>query len=202
MTANPPAGGDPAWYASDNGFTSRAGMETAHRPVVELAAATLGDAGGKVLDLGCGNGALLRAIRERVQGWCPSGSTRIPRASPTPARLHRSYADHFVAGDLFESEEIWDEGRQYALALLMPGRLLEVERERAARLRTRLRTACERVLVYAYGDWLTRYGGLEGLAEAVGIRLVGTGPVGVAGLAEELVSGGLYPHDVTGDQSV
>src|SRR4029453_8309413 len=94
--------------------------------------------------------------------------------------VHGSCAEHFVTGDVFESEEIWVDGRRYALALLMPGRLLEAGPERAARLRTRLRTACDRVLVYAYGDWLMRHGGLRGLAAAAGIRLPGTGPVEMA----------------------
>jgi 2-polyprenyl-3-methyl-5-hydroxy-6-metoxy-1,4-benzoquinol methylase len=183
---NSPAAADPVWYASDNGFTSRASMETAHRPVVALAAATLGDAGGRVLDLGCGNGALLRAIQRTSPAVVPFGIDADPARIAHARELHQGYTDHFVTGDLFENEEIWEGRRRYALALLMPGRLLEAERQRATRLRSRLRTACDRVLVYAYGDWLTRHGGLGGLAEAAGIRLVGTGPVGTAALADGL----------------
>jgi 2-polyprenyl-3-methyl-5-hydroxy-6-metoxy-1,4-benzoquinol methylase len=186
VTADPPGAPDPAWYASDNGFPSRAGMEAAHRPVVELVAATLGDTGGPVLDLGCGNGALLRAIRDASPAVLPFGIDLDPTRIAHAREVHGSCADHFVTGDVFESEEIWVDGRRYALALLMPGRLLEAGPERAARLRTRLRTACDRVLVYAYGDWLMRHGGLRGLAEAAGIRLTGTGPVEMAALAEEL----------------
>lgn len=186
VPVTPPAAAEPVWYASDNGFASRAGMEAAHRPVVDLVTATLGDAGGRVLDLGCGNGALLRAIQTACPAAVPFGIDVDPTRIAHARELHRSYADHFVAGDLFESDEIWEVREPYALALLMPGRLLEAEREKATRLRTRLRAACDRVLVYAYGDWLTRHGGLGGLAEAAGIRLAGPGPVGVAALAEGL----------------
>ena len=77
-----------------------------------------------------------------------------------------------MAGDLFSTESIWPEGRRYALALLMPGRLLEVAPVRAAQLRARLNQQCDRVLVYAYGDWLTRHGNLKGLAAAAGLKLV------------------------------
>ena len=52
----------------------------------------------------------------------------------------------------------------YSLVILMPGRLLEVDAESASRLREWLRGHFEHLLVYAYGEWLTRYRGLEGLA--------------------------------------
>ena len=55
----------PSWYATDNGFDSIAAMEDAHRPIVTAAVAALAGRGGDVVDLGCGNGALLDKIAGR-----------------------------------------------------------------------------------------------------------------------------------------
>jgi hypothetical protein len=94
------------------------------------------------------------------------------------------FASHFWVEDLFEGAAPWRKDRRYALVLLMPGRLLATDAPRAARLRERLRTHCERVLVYAYGDWLSRYGGLDRLVAATGLRMRRMeGPVGLAEIA-------------------
>jgi hypothetical protein len=76
----------------------------------------------------------------------------------------------FVIGDLAQSDELWLDGGRYRLALIMPGRLLEIGPEAAAGLLTRLANECDTVLAYAYGDWLTRAGGLLGLLEAAGLQ--------------------------------
>ena len=73
--------------------------------------------------------------------------------------------------------------RVYSLVLLMPGRLLEVDDTSAARLRSWLQGHFEHLLVYAYGEWLTRHGGLAGLAEKAGLKLISAHPGGTTGLA-------------------
>jgi hypothetical protein len=88
-----------------------------------------------------------------------------------------------VAGNLFVLESFWPEGRRYALVLLMPGRLLEVGAARAVALRDRLRACCDRVLLYAYGDWLTRHGSLAGLAAAAGFQVADGEPGAPAAFA-------------------
>jgi SAM-dependent methyltransferase len=161
----------PDWHFTDNGFSSAATMEACHVPIVDVVATTLAGRGGAVLDLGCGNGALL----ERIQAACPNSVPVGIDADPERIAHARTrlpgYADRFVVGDLFDSEAIWPPDRRYALALVMPGRLLEAGLEQASRLRARLRAHCDQVVAYAYGDWLIRYGGLRGLAEAAGLRL-------------------------------
>src|SRR5262249_60998040 len=62
----------PDWYATDNGFGSVAAMDAAHEPIVAAAARVLGGAGGDVLDLGCGNGALLKKILAALPAPIPS----------------------------------------------------------------------------------------------------------------------------------
>ncbi len=162
-------GPKPDWYASDNGFTSEDAMDAAHAPVVGAAVAALAGTGGDVLDLGCGNGALLQRIEAATAGVVPHGidvdAIRIEHAR----LVLPAHADNFVAGDLVDEDVIWPDGRRYALAVLMPGRLLEAGPERSAALRQRLRDRCQQVLVYAYDDWLERPGGLPGLAREAGL---------------------------------
>ena len=71
----------------------------------------------------------------------------------------------------------------YSLVLLMPGRLLEVDEASAARLRSWLQGHFQHLLVYAYGEWLTRHGGLAGLAAKAGLQLTSVHPGGTTGLA-------------------
>ena len=173
----------PEWYASDNGFASLAAMENAHRPVVEVARAALAGNGGNVLDLGCGNGALLHEIREASPGVVPFGVELEPTRLEHARRLLPAFAANLTLGDMLESDALWADERRYALALLMPGRLLEAGPERAARLRNRLSERCDALLVYAYGDWLTRFRNLEGLARKAGLLLLSAGPDARASLA-------------------
>ena len=74
----------PSWYATDNGFDSIAAMEDAHRPIVTAAVAALAGRRGDVVDLGCGNGALLDKIAGGHMESCPSASIWILSTSSTP----------------------------------------------------------------------------------------------------------------------
>jgi SAM-dependent methyltransferase len=174
----------PEWYASDNGFPSRAEMDTAHQPIVALATAALSGTGGNVLDLGCGNGALLKKIHEANPGSVPFGIDIAPTRIEDAAALNPPFAAHFVSGDLFESDLPWPGGRRYALVILMPGRLLEAGPHRAVKLRKRLHEACAQLLVYAYDDWLAQHGTLANLAAKAGISLRCRDADAVASLAE------------------
>ena len=115
----------PPWYWRDNGFDSLQSMAAAHAPLIELAREGLRDREGMVLDLGCGNGALLQKL-------CPAGTGLVPcgvdsrEASIRHAKaLCSDSADHFLTGDLFE-HRLWPgHGDRYLLTLLMVGRLLE-----------------------------------------------------------------------------
>ena len=171
----------PEWYASDNGFSARAAMDEAHRPIVEMALTSLGDT-GTVIDLGCGNGALLKKICEARAGAIPFG-VDVDESKLEHARLLQpAFSANFVAGNMFERIPI-DADTVYSLIILMPGRLLEVDEASAGRLREWLRGHFHRLLVYAYGEWLTRYGGLSMLAERAGLALESVHKSGVVGLA-------------------
>jgi hypothetical protein len=159
----------PSWYERDNGFTSARDMARAHAPIVELAARALSGRGGQVIDLGCGNGALLARLVSVDPEVVPWGIDVDPAVIEHARGLLPSFADHFVCGDVLEDDQPGP-GR-YDLAMITPGRLIEGA-ERSDHLTALLRTRCDQVLVYAYGDWLTRYGGLAPLAEAAGLHLV------------------------------
>jgi 2-polyprenyl-3-methyl-5-hydroxy-6-metoxy-1,4-benzoquinol methylase len=176
-----PSSPPPDWYASDNGFNSRIAMDEAHRPIVELARASVGDE-GSVIDLGCGNGALLKKITEGRPGLLAFGvDTDAQKLSHARLLLPESGA-HFVAGNMFDGVPL-DADTVYNLALLMPGRLLEVDEAAARRLREWLRGHFHHLLVYAYGEWLTRHNGLSGLAARAGLTLDSIHESGTAGLA-------------------
>jgi hypothetical protein len=162
-----------AWQAADNGFTSESAMCEAHAPILLTAAHALGSEVSRVLDLGCGNGALLEEIGALCPNMVPHGVERDAEPIDHARFLRPDLARSILHGDLFEAEALWADGQRYSLALLMPGRLLEAEPEQASRLRARLADQCDHVLVYAYGDWLTRHGTLAELARTAGLVLQG-----------------------------
>jgi hypothetical protein len=171
----------PDWYATDNGFNTRTAMDEAHRPIVELALTCL-SAGGSILDLGCGNGALLKKICDGRPTIIPFGVDTETSKLEHAGQLQPAFAANFVAGNMFEGVPL-DADTIYSLVLLMPGRLLEVDNASASRLREWLRGHFQHLLVYAYGEWLTRHNGLEGLATKAGLTLVSAHATGAAGLA-------------------
>jgi hypothetical protein len=171
-------------YAMDNGFLTVAAMDEAHAPIVAFAASLLSALPANVIDLGCGNGALLGKLRSAHPTLVPYGvdhdADRIGRAR----QLLPDFADHFWVGDMFDDAGAWAADRQYDVALVMPGRFLEVDAARASAARQQLKDTCRQLIVYAYGDWLTRYGSLEQLAVSAGFSLDRTeGPVGLGRVA-------------------
>jgi SAM-dependent methyltransferase len=156
----------PEWYHLDNGFSSNSTMERLHTPVVQLVAERL-QGNGDVIDLGCGNGALLLRLCAQNDEIVPYGIDRKPELIERARRLHPRFSTNFTVGDIFDGE--WDHNRHYALALLMLGRLLEVDSERARRLLNLLRDRCEHVCVYVYPG--STCGTLEQIARRVGVKI-------------------------------
>lgn len=165
-------GGMSDWYYRDNGFLTLQDMNLSHQPILELVKSTLHEVPANVLDLGCGNGALLKKIRADNEQVIPFG---IDRNSIGIAHAHELLPEHignFVVGDIFDSDELWASDRRYALVILMPGRLLEASSQQAEFLLTQIRSHCDTLVVYAYDDWLTQYGGLDRLSELAGISVL------------------------------
>jgi Methyltransferase domain len=166
------------WYYQDNGFASLAAMRKLHEPLLELGRRAVAGSTGNVLDLGCGNGALLAEICAVRPGLIPFGVDKNQRALAHARRLLPEHAANFRHGDLFDCD-IWDESSGFILTLLMAGRLLEVERPAATQLIDRVLTRSAAVLVYLYPGW----GGTSLSSVAAELGLVLASPAGAtAGL--------------------
>lgn len=157
------------WYAADNQFRSVRHLDRVHRPIVRLALSVLENRPGNVIDLGCGNGALLRKIARNNRHINVFGVDIAQRRIDHAHLLLPEFRDNFRCGDLFDNEWIWPAERRYALALLSPTRLVEGGPLASARLKERLAHRCDQILLYKYG-W--RLGSLEQLAEQTGMRLI------------------------------
>jgi hypothetical protein len=124
-------------------------MDRSHEPLVATARSAIDGRAGAVLDLGCGNGALLAKIVAGRADLEPYGIDREARAIVHARELQATFADNFVQADLFDTAG-WAGERRYALALLMIGRLLEVPTPAAQQVLAVLRSRCDAVVVYAY----------------------------------------------------
>jgi len=169
----------PAWYHLDNGFSSRHQMKLLHEPIVTLARRELADVQGDIIDLGCGNAALLEKICKEKEGLIPHGIDIKSDSLAHARELLPRFAGNFVQGNLFDAA-VWAKSRRYALAILMIGRLLEVPEEKANQLREVLKMRCDRVLVYVYAGWSPD--SLETLTHRAGLSLRKevSAPVGLA----------------------
>jgi hypothetical protein len=168
----------PDWYHRDNGFSTRHGMDRAHDPLVSVACSAVDGRAGAVLDLGCGNGALLSKIVAGRADLAPYGIDREASAIAHAGELQPRFADNFVQADLFDTEA-WADKRRYTLALLMIGRLLEVSRPKAQHVLASLRSRCDVVVLYLYPGYSEHP--LADLARDLGLRIDEQAP-GVAAI--------------------
>jgi len=155
----------PDWYHMDNGFSSWHAMDSCHAPIVALAKRELNGLSGSVLDLGCGNGVLLKKICSNNQ-LVPYGVDIRESCLDHARELLPGFSENFIDGDFFDSW-IWS-SRKYVLGIVMIGRLLEVDRNRAEALVAELRTHCERVLAYVYEGWSQK--SFRDLLQQAGLR--------------------------------
>ena len=160
------------WFYMDNGFSSRQAMDDLHRPIVAAARRILAATPGNVLDLGCGNGALLAKICTAGTGLVPYGVDNRRSRLTHAAEVLPGFSANFFKGDLFDCG-IWAKDRRYSLVIVMAGRLLEVERPAADRLLSTLQEASEAVLFYCYPGAGSRSLGSVAAELGLGLRLYG-----------------------------
>ena len=125
-----------------NGFKSKSDMSAAHSFIVSV----LSDAKvhGKVLDLGCGNGILLK----RIQAAHPN--TKLLGVDSS-----ESVIEDIVPGVIPYHANIFDfhYWEEVDLVLLSSQRLLEAEPFRSAALMEVISNFTKRLLLYNYGEW-------------------------------------------------
>lgn len=145
----------------DNGFSSAAGMAQAHDKVADFVHRHVPQR-ATVLDLGCGGAQLVR----RLATDYAYGVERDAAVAARAAALLGQRGE-VATGDIYSLP--WGDSH-YDVVLVMPGRLVEqpdrLQRERVVR---DLRRCAGRVVVYAYGDWVAKHGGLAGLCAAAGL---------------------------------
>jgi radical SAM protein with 4Fe4S-binding SPASM domain len=169
--------------AAANGFSSSAGMERAHEPLIALATEMLAEIPtATVVDLGCGDGALVSHVAAAT-GATPYGIELVPERARAADRLLRQAGGTALAGNLYTAD--WPLPAQHVdLALIALSALAGAPPELRYRLEDTLATHAARTIVYAYDDDLARYGSLLEMARAANVTL--TGPVN-GGLASEAV---------------
>jgi hypothetical protein len=172
------------WYFTDNGFFSKYSMDSAHKPILTLARQCLQGVAGRALDLGCGNGVLMRKIWLEHQEIVPGGVDVDPAKIAHAQELLPEFASHFGVADMFASEAIWSSEQPYALVILMLGRLTEVPRDKANWLLEKLQTCTQQLLVYAYDDYLRSHTSLNQMATDLGIELIDYQPGATVSLAK------------------
>lgn len=162
----------PKWYFADNGFQSELDMFLAHQPIIELATSTLSNQPGTIMDLGCGNGALLKKIMEINKQIVPHGIEIDADKILNLQKILPGHIDNFTRGDLFDPGSYEKYDQVFSIVLLMPGRLLEASYEQVEKLKVWIKAHSSYLFVYAYGDWINKYGSLAALTEKAGLNLV------------------------------
>jgi hypothetical protein len=141
-------------------------MDRLHVPLVETCRKELASDEGNIIDLGCGNGALLLKVCAGKSSSLPFGIDRNAKAIEHAKLLHAQTAANFETGDFLSNGE-WA-SRRYKLAILMIGRLIEASPAQRSIAIARLRVCCERILFYAYPGYASE--SVESMAVRVGFQ--------------------------------
>lgn len=124
---------------TDNGFTSRKAMDASHRMILSALGAhmaVLGD-GGSIVDLGAGNGELLRKLYRGVG------------IESNAARFGRRVWPGVNLGTIQDVGSVFP-GQRFAVAIISVRRFDEMDAEDIVKLRAWLELCVDRVLIYQY----------------------------------------------------
>ena len=159
--------------ARENGFSSIESMDSYHTPIVKLSKETISSEGGKILDLGCGNGFLLKRIKEINSSVIPYGVELNEKVAESARNLQEEFQDNFFSGNLIDAPSIFPENLKFELVIIMPGRLLEEkDNEKKKYFLNWLKGSSKNILAYAYGDWIEKYGSLKNILDLAGFDII------------------------------
>jgi len=134
----------------DNGFSTEQGMNECHSVLLSSLEQFKV---GSIIDLGSGNGLLLKRIKEQGQLIQTFG------IEIDEARYTRGLEVH--PEGIFRKGTIFDFGNYtenyYSYALLMPGRLVEVDQNTRNTYIKFLKDRVDNFVFYFYGDWIQKY---------------------------------------------
>jgi SAM-dependent methyltransferase len=157
----------PAWIYQDNGFSSLIAMFKSHEPMLNAAETVLTDEVGNILDLGCGNGWLLATLSKRfTRRLTPFGIDQVAARIERARQLNAGDDSRFRVGDLFSAPSLWPTTR-FDLTFLMAGRLHDQPYAKVAPLLAYLKSNTTNLLLYAYDDWIERWGDISQIAQLV-----------------------------------
>jgi SAM-dependent methyltransferase len=142
------------WLFLDNGFTSLERMLSCHE---KLAQAILGEILDQqqpmsVVDLGCGNGALLKRIYTANRLIVPYGIELSHRKIANARILNPEFSGNFWVGDIFSGGSLRYLPSKIDIALLMLGRFLDVSATISNNLISFIIEHVHKLIIYAYGD--------------------------------------------------
>lgn len=130
------------WW-TDNGFASYTAMQASHSLLLNVLREKV-PFGAGVMDLGCGNGMLLKRLGELRR------DVRIAGLEQSAPIVSRALIPHHVRRGTIQTAN-WAE-QDPSVVIITPGRLLEMNADDAAQTLAKLRYV-PMVVLYAYADW-------------------------------------------------
>lgn len=159
-----------AWQYQDNGFPSKISMDRLHRPLLEELNSLEKKSDLKVLDLGCGNGWLLKKVMNIFPDSLPYGVDLKEQVIERAKQVHPSYKDNFSKRDIFDDLQLTF-SEYYDVVFLMLGRLMETNEDKRDELLEYLSQKSDKILLYCYEDWLKKHGKLSAICKELNLNL-------------------------------
>lgn len=151
-----------------NGFKSVMAMDKAHQTLVSASREILGSAGGNVIDMGCGDGTLLRKIVALADNLIPYGVDLDSKVVAAAQAQMPPFADNIRVRNLWDAANAFD--LHFKLVLMAVCRFDEVTRERANEMLHYLTESADAVLFYHYAHGSQRPT-MEGRIARIGIMI-------------------------------